>query len=55
MDNFTEILETTLRIVFDLLLVFGFETFSEDKSAVEVCIERSILSDLKQIITYMRT
>lgn len=32
-DNFTEILETSLKIIFDLFLVFGIEPFSEDEDA----------------------
>ena len=30
-DSFAEILETTLKIIFDLFLVFGFEAFGADE------------------------
>ena len=29
-DNFADILETSLNVIFDLFLVFGIETFAED-------------------------
>lgn len=29
-DNFADILETSLKVIFDLFLVFGIETFEED-------------------------
>ena len=30
-DNYAEILETSLKVIFDLFLVFGIETFAEDE------------------------
>eukprot|EP00116_Pleurobrachia_bachei_P004587 sb/3464849/ len=30
-DNFAEILETSLKVIFDLFLVFGIDTFAEDE------------------------
>ena len=29
-DNYAEILETSLKVIFDLFLVFGIEAFAED-------------------------
>ena len=30
-DNYAEILETSLKVIFDLFLVFGIETFEEEE------------------------
>ena len=36
-DNYAEILETSLKIIFDLFLVFGIEAFAEeDKKEVGI-------------------